>query len=223
MPLFDTLFSTSLRRQFTVLSVEERAGKLVLDLLALAAPRVDADLEDARTFQLVQRDRTVVAARLQVREVLVEQHLQGAFGLFPFDHRGAPEYHHAGILHAEFQRFVGGQQAPHVTHAETHLGVAFDVGAGAPDLRGMCINCLILRVIHEQVAVDKWLAFVDGGERANRRVSEHFGDPRLIGDRAIRAAHLIRWEGSIISGHRFTLFRVITKRVPKNVLRLSAK
>ncbi len=63
-----------------------------------------------------------------MRCVLVEQELQCALGFDRVgDDRAATEHHHTGILDAEFQRLIGGEDPSHLMHPEADVLVELDV------------------------------------------------------------------------------------------------
>src|SRR3972149_2020329 len=93
-----------------------------------SAPGFDVDGEDGGAVHLIRRYVSIVLARFEVGEVLVEQALEAAaFLFFGFDHARPSEGAHARILHAELERGIRREEASHLGHAETHPWVALDV------------------------------------------------------------------------------------------------
>ena len=94
-----------------------------------------------------------------------------------------------GVLDAELEGLIGGQEPTHLVCGEADPRVAVHVVAG-PARRGRVRPDDVLGlVVDEEVRVDERLAVVDGGQDAGRRLVEQLADPRLIGHGAVTPAH----------------------------------
>src|SRR5581483_2267188 len=179
-----------------------RAREILRCGFFLPGPLFNCNAIDAGTYKFRRDNGTVVPAGLELGCVFIQQVMQGGGRLLRIVDAGCGSKNdYAGVLDAELQRCIGGQQAPHLVNAEADAVIDIDVRTRTAHARRMEVNGVFGLVVVEKIRVEKRLSMMDSREYADRCPPQQRLYPLLARNLAVASAHTRTRQSTVILWH----------------------